>query len=58
MIRSKVIFIVLLMLSFNILHDSFISFVEKNKHAQIVQTMNDDAPSSPFDSSPLIRGSF
>lgn len=44
--RSKVVFVVLFMLSFTVLHDSFISLVEKNVHANTVHCMGDEAPSS------------
>lgn len=45
--QSKIIFIVLFMLSFSSFHDSFISLiVEKNEHTNIVHYMSEEAPSS------------
>ena len=44
--HSKVIFIVLFMLSFSIFHDTFISLIEKNEHTDIVHYISDEAPSS------------
>lgn len=44
--RTKLVFVMLFMLSFNIFHDSFISLLEKEEHTNIVHYMNDDAPSS------------
>jgi hypothetical protein len=44
--QSKVIFFVLLMLSFTIFHDTFISLIEKNEHTNIAQYMSDEVPSS------------
>ncbi|HEY9189248.1 MAG TPA: hypothetical protein VIM88_00090 [Sulfurovum sp.] len=46
MMRSKVVFVVLFMLSFTVLHDSFIALVEKNVHANTVHCSGDVAPSS------------
>lgn len=43
--QSKVIFVVLFMLSFSVFHDSFISLVEKNEHTNIVHYLCDEAPS-------------
>lgn len=43
--QSKVIFFVLLMLSFTIFHDTFISFIEKKEHTNIAHYINDEAPS-------------
>ena len=44
--QSKMIFIVLFMLSFSVFHDSFISLLDKNEHTEIVHYMSDEAPSS------------
>jgi len=43
--QSKIIFVVLFMLSFSVFHDSFISLIEKNGHTDIVHYMSDEAPS-------------
>ncbi|HEY9129303.1 MAG TPA: hypothetical protein VIN02_05685 [Sulfurovum sp.] len=43
--RSKIIFVVLLMLSFTIFHDLFISVIEKNDHTKIVYSISDEASS-------------
>ena len=45
MMQSKIIFVVLFMLSFSVFHDSFISLIEKNEHTDIVHYMSDEAPS-------------
>ena len=44
--RSKVIFVVLLMLSFTVFHDLFISVIEKNDHTKIVHCISDVDTSS------------
>lgn len=44
--QSKVIFVMLFMLSFTVFHDSFISLIEKHEHTNIVQYISDDVPSS------------
>jgi len=44
--QSKIIFIVLFMLSFSVFHDSFISFLDKSEHSEIAHYMSDEAPSS------------
>lgn len=46
MMQSKVVFVVLFMLSFSVFHDSFISLIEKNEHTDIVHYMSDEVPSS------------
>ena len=46
MMQSKIIFVVLFMLSFSAFHDSFISLIEKNEHTNIVHYMSEEAPSS------------
>jgi len=43
--QSKVIFVVLFMLSFSVFHDSFIFLIEKNEHTDIVHYMSDEASS-------------
>ncbi len=44
--KSKVIFVVLFMLSFTIFHDSFISnIIEKHEHTNIAHYINDEGPS-------------
>ena len=44
--QSKVIFVVLIMLSFSAFHDSFFSILDKNKHTDVVHYMSDKAMSS------------
>lgn len=44
--QSKIIFVVLIMLSFSTFHDSFISLLDKNEHTPVVQYINDNATSS------------
>lgn len=44
--QSKLVFVMLFMLSFSVFHDSFISLIEKEEHTSIVHYMNDQAPSS------------
>lgn len=44
--QSKVIFVVLIMLSFSAFHDSFFSILDKNKHTDIVHYMSDKTISS------------
>lgn len=39
--QSKIIFVVLFMLSFSIFHDSFISLLDKNEHTSSVHHMSD-----------------
>ena len=46
MMQSKIIFIVLFMLSFSIFHDSFISLIEKNEHTEIVHNICDEVSNS------------
>lgn len=43
--QSKIIFTVLIMLSFSIFHDSFISLLEKGEHTNIVHYLDAEAPS-------------
>jgi len=44
--RSKIIFLILFMLTFTIFHDTFISLIEKKEHTSIVHHINDESPSS------------
>lgn len=44
--RSKIIFTLLLMLSFSVFHDSFISLLDKNEHTMIVHYEGDETASS------------
>ena len=44
--QSKIIFVVLFMLSFSVFHDSFISLIEKSEHTDIVHYMSNEAPST------------
>ena len=44
--QSKVIFVVLFMLSFSAFHDSFFSILDQNKHTDVVHYMSDKAMSS------------
>lgn len=44
--QSKIIFVVLFMLSFSTFHDSFISLVDKSEHSDITHYMSDEAVSS------------
>ena len=46
MMQSKIVFVVLFMLSFSVFHDSFISLIEKHEHTDIVHYMSDEVPSS------------
>ena len=43
--QSKIIFVVLFMLSFSVFHDSFISLLNKSEHANSVHHMSDKSPS-------------
>ena len=45
LMQSKIIFVVLFMLSFSVFHDLFISLIEKDEHTNIVHYMSDEAPS-------------
>lgn len=42
--QSKIVFVVLFILSFSVFHDSFISLIDKNEHRDIVHYMSDEAP--------------
>ena len=44
--QSKIIFVLLFMLSFSAFHDTFISIIDKSNHKSIVHYMNDEASSS------------
>ena len=44
--QSKIIFVVLFMLSFSTFHDTFISVIDKSEHKEIVHYMSDEAPTS------------
>ena len=44
--QSKVIFVVLIMLSFSAFHDSFFSILDNNKHTDVVHYMSDKSISS------------
>jgi len=44
--RSKVIFLVLFMLSFSAFHDSFFSILDKNTHTDVAHYINDNVASS------------
>ena len=44
--QSKIIFVVLFMLSFSVFHDSFISLLDKSEHSDIAHYMSDEAPST------------
>ena len=43
--QSKMIFVLLFILSFSAFHDSFISLLDKNKQTNIVHYMSDDVSS-------------
>lgn len=47
--RSKMMFLVLFMLSFNVFHDSFIALIDKSEHANILQYADEQSPSSECD---------
>lgn len=40
--RTKIIYVVIFMLSFSVFHDSFISLIDTSKHKDIVHYVNDD----------------
>ena len=40
--QSKIIFVVLFMLTFTIVHDSVITIIQKNDHTNIIQSMSMD----------------
>lgn len=42
--QSKIIFVVLFMLSFSVFHDSLMPLLEKNKHTYSVHYMSDTTP--------------
>ena len=44
--RSKMIYVVIFMLSFSAFHDSFILLIDTSEHNDIVHYVNDDASSS------------
>ena len=44
--QSKIIFVVLFMLSFSAFHDSFLSVIDKNEHTNVVHYINDNSVSS------------
>jgi hypothetical protein len=44
MIRSKIIFVVLFVLSFSIFHDTLMPLLEKNIHTDTVHYVSDNAP--------------
>lgn len=58
MMRSKIVFVVLFMLSFTLLHDSFIALVEKNVHANTVHCIGDEASSSDCKELNAMHGMF
>lgn len=43
--QSKIIFLVLMMLSFSIFHDSFFAIIDKNPHTDIVHYMDNKTKS-------------
>lgn len=43
--RAKIIFVLLFMLSFTLLHDSFFSLIQKNDHVSVVHYIDDQASS-------------
>ena len=46
--QSKIIFVVLIMLSFSAFHDSFFSILDKNKHTDVVHYMTDKTMSPEY----------
>jgi len=44
--RSKIIYVVIFMLSFSAFHDSLISLIDTSEHKDIVHYVYDDAPSA------------
>lgn len=44
--QSKIIFVIIFMLSFSVVHDSFISLLDKSGHKHIVYEMDDESLSS------------
>lgn len=44
--QSKLVFVMLFILSFTVFHDSLLSLLEKDEHTSIVHYMHDEAPSS------------
>lgn len=58
MMRSKIIVVLLFMLSFTLLHDSFISLVDKNDHTNNVHCIGDEAPSSECKEFNKMHGMF
>ncbi len=42
--RSKMLWIVLLLLSFNILHDSFIVMLDQNSHTDAIHCISSESP--------------
>lgn len=44
--RTKIIYVVIFMLSFSAFHDSFLSLIETSEHKDIVHYVNDDVSSS------------
>lgn len=49
MMQSKMVFVVLFMLSFSAFHDTFISVLDKSEHSSVVHYMSDEAPTSECD---------
>jgi hypothetical protein len=47
--QTKMVFVLLFMLSFTILHDSFITMMDKNEHTSISHYISDDAHSQECD---------
>ena len=58
MMRSKIMVVLLFMLFFTLLHDSFISLVEKNDHVSSIHCIGDKAPSSDCKELNKIHGMF
>lgn len=56
--RSKIIFIVLFMLSLNVFHDSFISLIDKSVHANILHYADDQSSSLECDEFTKIHNMF
>lgn len=56
--RSKMLWIVLSLLSFNILHDSFMALLDQNRHTSVVCYTGNEAPMQECDESCEIHKIF
>lgn len=56
--RSKIIYVVLFMLTFTVMHDSVIDLIQKNEHTSIAQYANTHAASQEGSELQEVHGMF